>query len=80
MNTTGKLFLATSLGTIAGAAAGVLLAPKSGKETREDIADKVTELKDQLEDLSEKSKQVAEDLKESVQEHAEELKAEAKKS
>lgn len=33
-------------GSIIGAVAGVLLAPKSGKETRKDIADKAIETKD----------------------------------
>ena len=34
---TGKFFLGAVCGVIAGAIAGVVLAPKSGKETREDL-------------------------------------------
>ena len=34
------------LGAIIGAAAGLLFAPKSGAETREELADKAKELKD----------------------------------
>lgn len=34
-----QVCVATFLGLLAGATAGLLLAPKSGKETREDIAD-----------------------------------------
>lgn len=34
----GKFFMAGLLGAMAGALGGLLLAPKSGKETREDIA------------------------------------------
>lgn len=34
----GKFFMAGLLGALAGAVGGLLLAPKSGKETREDIA------------------------------------------
>lgn len=34
----GKIFLAGLIGAVAGAIGGLLLAPKSGKETREDIA------------------------------------------
>ncbi|KKQ91261.1 MAG: hypothetical protein UT14_C0018G0016 [Candidatus Shapirobacteria bacterium GW2011_GWE1_38_92] len=34
----GNLFLAGIFGAIAGAIGGLLLAPQSGKETREDIA------------------------------------------
>src|SRR5690606_32946687 len=45
----------------AGFAAGVLLAPKSGKETREDIRTKALETKEQID---EKADQTAEVLKE----------------
>ena len=37
-----------ALGVTAGATAGVLFAPKSGKETRENIANKSSETKDKL--------------------------------
>ena len=40
--------LTAAIGVTAGAAAGLLLAPKSGKETREDIANKSIEAKDLL--------------------------------
>ena len=40
--------LTAALGVTAGATAGVLFAPKSGKETREDIANKSSETKDKL--------------------------------
>lgn len=73
MGTTSKVILATTIGTIVGAAAGILLAPKSGKETREDLSDKMNDLKDQLDELTDKSKQVADDLKQSVKDHHEEL-------
>jgi len=36
--TTGKFFLAGLFGAVAGALGGLLFAPKSGKETREDIS------------------------------------------
>jgi len=39
-------------GLAAGFAAGILLAPKSGKETREDLASKIDELQKQVKDLS----------------------------
>ena len=35
---------------LVGAAAGILLAPKSGKETRKDIADKANQAKDSLDE------------------------------
>ena len=34
-----KLVTGTALGTVLGAVTGLLLAPKSGKETREDISE-----------------------------------------
>ena len=37
-----------AIGVIAGAIAGILLAPKSGKETRDDIAKYATEMKDKI--------------------------------
>jgi gas vesicle protein len=45
---TKGIIIGTSLGVLAGAIAGVLLAPKSGKETRADIAGYVTEMKDKI--------------------------------
>lgn len=41
---TGKFFLAGMLGAVAGAIGGLLMAPKSGKETREDIMNLAVEL------------------------------------
>ena len=38
-NGNGKFILGAALGAIGGAIAGVLFAPKSGKETRKDIAE-----------------------------------------
>ena len=40
--------LTAALGVTAGATAGVLFAPKSGKETRENMANKSSETKDKL--------------------------------
>ena len=37
-NGTGTFFLGAAVGAVAGAAAGILTAPKSGKQTRADIA------------------------------------------
>ena len=38
MSKTGKFFLAGMLGAVAGAVGGLLLAPQSGKKTRQEIA------------------------------------------
>ncbi len=58
----------------AGVLAGLMLAPKSGKETRKDIKDKLDETKDSIEDkaskmkddLKDKSKSVKKDFQEKV--------------
>lgn len=44
-----KLALGALVGGAAGYLAGILTAPKSGKETREDIADKAGEVKSEVE-------------------------------
>lgn len=41
----GKFVLAAGIGAALGALGGILFAPKSGKETREDIAKKASEAK-----------------------------------
>ncbi|MCS6795625.1 MAG: YtxH domain-containing protein [Raineya sp.] len=44
-----KIFVSFVVGAAAGVVAGLLLAPKSGKETRQRIAQKASELKNALE-------------------------------
>lgn len=45
---TKGIMIGASVGVLAGAIAGVLFAPKSGKETRADIANYVHEMKDKI--------------------------------
>lgn len=45
---TGKFFLAGLFGALAGAVGGLLLAPKSGKETREDLAELAKKISKQI--------------------------------
>lgn len=60
----------------AGVLAGLMLAPKSGKETRKDIKNKLDETKDNIEtkvgemkdDIKEKSENVKKDVKDKVEE------------
>lgn len=74
------------LGAAAGMFAGILAAPKSGKETREELkrkseeakemaADKVEEVKECAEDAKERVARVAKTTRHAVDEEIEELKA-----
>lgn len=47
-DTAGKVGFGLALGALVGSAAGVLFAPKSGKETRKDIKDAVQETGEQI--------------------------------
>lgn len=64
MNDTGKVLFAA----LVGAAAGVLLAPASGKETRQKLNDKAEELGDNVKDFAEKSKEKYNEFKEAAKE------------
>tara|TARA_R110000787_G_scaffold43372_1_gene106414 strand:+ start:23010 stop:23372 length:363 start_codon:yes stop_codon:yes gene_type:complete len=60
MSKESKFLTGIVIGAIVGAAAGILLAPESGEETRKKIAHKTSELK---EDLEAKLKDVSEKIK-----------------
>lgn len=64
MNTTGKIITAGLIGAAAGAVAALLLAPASGKETREKLKDTLASAKDKVSDFISRSKEAADDLKE----------------
>jgi gas vesicle protein len=81
-----KFALGAIFGAAAGFVAGILTAPKSGKETRAEIKEKATEYKDvagkKAEEVKTKAEAVANDVKtkttevvEDVKEKAEDLKA-----
>ena len=48
---TNSFLKGLGLGVVAGAVTGILLAPKSGKETREDIKKVATDIKGKAEDI-----------------------------
>lgn len=54
-NTTKKLAIGALIAGVGGYLAGILTAPKSGKETREDIAEKTDELKDDAQEQLQKA-------------------------
>jgi len=62
MAKTGKFFLATMFGAVAGAVGGLLLAPKSGKETREDIKNLMTKLGKEVQGTIKDTKEKVEDV------------------
>lgn len=74
--TAKKVVVGTAVGTVLGAITGVLFAPKSGKETREDIVKKTKEtteavkvtLKDSGQILMEKGEIIGRSIKEKIEE------------
>ena len=60
-------------GTAIGAGLGVLFAPKSGKETRQDLKNKITEIKEHLENV--KVKDVKKYVEEKIKKLENDLKA-----
>ena len=69
----GKLAIGAVFGAIAGFVGGVLLAPKSGKETRGDIKDAALKAKDTVVDEAEKAKDFAEEKVKQVRGKADEV-------
>jgi gas vesicle protein len=65
-NNTESFFKGLLVGTVAGAVAGILLAPKSGEETREDIKKLAVDLKDKATDMYAKAKREVEKKIEAV--------------
>ena len=59
---TGKIIEGVLLGAAAGAAAGVLLAPKSGKETRKMVGDKAKEYVEKGKEMFEDKENAAKKL------------------
>jgi gas vesicle protein len=62
-----KLAIGAIIGAAAGIVAGVLTAPKSGKETRDDIKRKASEAKDKVathkDDIVFKAEEIADDVR-----------------
>lgn len=66
MNDTGKTILTFLTGAAAGALAGILLAPESGKKTREMISQKALDLKEDLDEAIDTGTDKLKDLSQSV--------------
>ena len=59
-NSTESFFKGLVVGAIGGAVAGILLAPKSGAETREDIKNLAVDIKDKATDLYDQARKEVE--------------------
>lgn len=66
-NQSGNVILGTLIGAAVGFAAGILLAPQSGKETREILGDKASDAKDAINDVTNKALASLKEVKESVE-------------
>ena len=66
-NQSGNVILGTLLGAAVGFAAGILLAPASGKETREVLGEKANEAKDAINDVASKAMDSLREVKESAE-------------
>ena len=66
-NQSGNVILGTLIGAAVGFAAGILLAPASGKETRENLGEKANEAKDAINDVAHKAMASLKEVKESAE-------------
>ena len=77
----GKVALGAVFGAVAGFVTGILLAPKSGKETRQDIKNTALKTKDTVVTEAEKAKDAtlrkANELKDKAEDVAEDVKGKA---
>ena len=60
--------IGAAIGTTLGAVAGVFLAPKSGKENREDVVKAAQEIPVRAKEIVEKAKEKVEEVKEKIKE------------
>ena len=81
MSTKGKFALGALFGAAVGVVAGILTAPKSGKETREDVGKAVkktgADIAEKSEDIKDKAEVIAKDTKEKATKVAGEVKEKA---
>lgn len=77
----GKFALGALFGAVVGVAAGILTAPKSGKETRADLKAKADELKgqaaDKAQEVKTKATEKAQEVKTKANEVADDVKTRA---
>ena len=74
----GKFALGAVFGAVTGLVAGILTAPKSGKETRAELKSKTCEVKDvvtkKAEDVADDAGEIVENVKDKAQKTVDEIK------
>ena len=73
-----KVAIAATAGVAVGAFAGVLLAPKAGRETREDIMQNLNDLPDKAKALSDKVQVMMDEVKDEITEETQKFMGEVK--
>src|SRR5665647_175192 len=73
-----KVAIGATIGLTVGAVAGVLLAPKAGRKTREDILQNLNELPDKAKELSDKVQVMMGEVKDEITEETQKLMGEVK--
>lgn len=66
-NNSGSVILGTLIGAAVGFAAGILLAPASGKETRENLSEKANDMSRKISDATDQALDSIKELKESAE-------------
>ncbi|WP_055667282.1 YtxH domain-containing protein [Desnuesiella massiliensis] len=74
IRTAKKVATGAAAGILAGIAGGLLFAPKSGKETREDISNKAKEVNDSIKTKADEAKKALEEKTEEVKTNYQEAK------
>ena len=80
MEDSSKVLVSLIIGAAAGLVAGVLLAPQSGEETRQQLSDTADRVTDDLKRQSEKSLDAIDEVKNSVVELLDEVQSKLNKT